>query len=102
MMIMINKLIYKGGVTKPFGKFSLSHSGSDTGPEFYSIFTTLPGIVNPGGGALKQSSSNRYSSMRIITRVLSCASGTRRNYRSRSEDSGALGTFLAPFSVFIP
>lgn len=102
MTIMINKLIYKGGVTKPFGKFSLSHSGSDTVPEFYSIFTALPGILNPGGGALKQSSSNRYLSIRIITGVSSCASHTWGNYRSRSESSGELWTFLSPFSVFIP
>lgn len=76
MTIMINKLIYKGGVTKPFGKFSLSHSGSDTEPEFYSMFTTSPGILNTGSGAFKESSSNRCSSMRIITRVSSYASGT--------------------------
>lgn len=76
MTIMINKLIYKGGVTKPFGKFSLSHSGRSAEPEFYSIFTTLPGILNPGGQALRQSSSSRFSFMRIITRVSSSASDT--------------------------
>lgn len=76
MTIMINKLIYKGGVTKPFGKFSLSHSGRNTEPEFYSIFTTLPRILNPGGQALRQSSNSRISFMRIISRVSSIASDT--------------------------
>lgn len=93
MTIMINKLIYKGGVTKPFGKFSLSHSGRNTEPEFYSIFTTLLGILNPDGQTLKQSSSSRFSFMRIITRVSSSASGTWGNCRSQSGDSGVLGTF---------
>lgn len=64
---MINKLIYKGGVTEPVGKFSLSHSGSDTEPEFYSIFTTSPGILNPGCRALEQSGSNRCSFVRLET-----------------------------------
>lgn len=55
MTIMINKLIYEGGVTKPFGKFSLSHHSSHTVPEFHrdSILITLPGVLNPGGKALK-------------------------------------------------
>lgn len=69
MMIMINKLIYKGGVTKPFGKFI-------TVAVIQYLSFTVPGILNPGGWAFKQSSSNRYSSMRTITRVSSCASHT--------------------------